>query len=860
MDQLTELQAFLGDRFDIVRELGRGGMGIVFLAEDRKHRREVALKVLRPDLAQGVGKERFLQEILFAARLAHPNILPLLDSGEAGGHLYYVMPFVRGESLRELLRRSTQLPVDEAVGIAREVAGALQHAHALGVVHRDIKPENILMVGGHPVIADFGIARAVSEATSSRLTVTGIPLGTPTYMSPEQASGDADVDARADVYALACVLYEMLSGSPPYTGATAQAVLARKLLDPVPSLRVVRDAVPEGLERAIERGLARVPADRFSSVQAFAETLEGTGPAVRVGPLRRRPGLLAAGGAALAAVAWLGFSWAQGARPGLAPLRATVRQLTAEPGVEWFPSISPDGRWLVYSGTGTGKRDIYLRSIGGENTLNLTGNLPGDHDQPSFSPDGERIAFRSEADGGGIFVMARTGEAVRRLTRGGFSPSWSPDGTRLVYATERVDINPQNADGTSELWIVDVAAGGAQRLEGVPDGVLPAWSPSGRRIAYFGRRLGEPRYHWGVWSVGLDGTDAVPLTDGASIAWSPAWSPDGRYVYLASDRGGSMNLWRVPVDEESGHPQGDPEPVTTPATSLAHISVSRDGRHLAYSSVLVTHNVQRLPLSPTTGDPLGEPEWVTTGTRRWSSPDPSPDGRTVALYSLTQPDGDIFVIHADGTGLRQITADSAADRVPRWSPDGSWLAFFSGRDSDLRPWKIRPDGSDLTRLGDRGSVVVWSPLGDRIAVATGLPGASAILDPNVPWTDQAYDTIPAPEGSRFVPNDWSPDGARIAGSAGFGDAGILVYHVAERSLTRLTDFGQWPVWLPDGRKILFVSGGNGFYVVDRGTRQVRRVYEVERDVIGPPRLTRDGRTAYFTRRVTEADIWMVTLH
>jgi len=258
--------------------------------------------------------------------------------------------------------------------------------------------------------------------------------------------------------------------------------------------------------------------------------------------------------------------------------------------------------------------------------------------------------------------------------------------------------------------------------------------------------------------------------------------------------------------------------------------------------------------------PLGEPEWVTTGTRRWSSPDPSPDGRTVALYSLTQPDGDIFVIHADGTGLRQITADSAADRVPRWSPDGSWLAFFSGRDSDLRPWKIRPDGSDLTRLGDRGSVVVWSPLGDRIAVATGLPGASAILDPNVPWTDQAYDTIPAPEGSRFVPNDWSPDGARIAGSAGFGDAGILVYHVAERSLTRLTDFGQWPVWLPDGRKILFVSGGNGFYVVDRGTRQVRRVYEVERDVIGPPRLTRDGRTAYFTRRVTEADIWMVTLH
>ena len=266
----------LRDRYAIERELGRGGMATVYLAEDLRHHRQVAIKVLRPELAATLGPERFLREIQIAARLRHPHIVPLFDSGEADGLLYYVMPYVEGESLRDRLRRERQLPVNEALGIAREVADALAHAHERQLIHRDIKPENILLEGGHALVADFGIARAVgSAATKDLTTATGLALGTPAYMSPEQALGDTAVDARSDVYALGCVLYEMLAGEPPYTGPTPQAIMARRLSEPVRSLRIVREAVPEQLERAVMRALARVPADRFPSVTAFRDALVG---------------------------------------------------------------------------------------------------------------------------------------------------------------------------------------------------------------------------------------------------------------------------------------------------------------------------------------------------------------------------------------------------------------------------------------------------------------------------------------------------------------------------------------------------------------------------------------------------------
>jgi eukaryotic-like serine/threonine-protein kinase len=318
-DPFAELNATLPSHYIVDSELGRGGMALVYLARDTRHERFVALKTLRPEIAIALGRERFLREIKLAARLQHPNILPVYDSGDAGGTLYYVMPFVEGESLRDRLDREPQLPVDDALQIAKEVAEALAYAHDHDVVHRDIKPENIMLSGGHAIVTDFGIARAVSAAGGDKLTQTGLAIGTPAYMPPEQASGSGQVDRRSDIYSLACVLYETLAGQPPFTGPTAQAIMARHSLDAVPRLKIVRDAIPDDLETVIERALEKVPADRYQSSGEFAKALTraSTGQVSRVTAARRpatklgrRPLTVGIGLGALAVVVgvWLLFA------------------------------------------------------------------------------------------------------------------------------------------------------------------------------------------------------------------------------------------------------------------------------------------------------------------------------------------------------------------------------------------------------------------------------------------------------------------------------------------------------------------------------------------------------------------------
>ncbi|PYO90534.1 MAG: hypothetical protein DMD66_02295 [Gemmatimonadetes bacterium] len=332
-DPFAELNAALPPHYIIDRELGRGGMALVYLARDTRHERFVALKTLRPEIAIALGRERFLREIKLAARLQHPNILPVYDSGDAGGTLYYVMPFVEGESLRDRLDREPQLPVDDALQIAREVAEALAYAHEHDVVHRDIKPENIMLSGGHAIVADFGIARAVSAAGGDKLTQTGLAIGTPAYMPPEQASGSGQVDRRSDIYSLACVLYETLAGQPPFTGPTAQAIMARHSLDAVPRLKIVRDAIPDDLEVVIERALEKVPADRYQTSGEFAKALTAasTGTVSRVTAARRhtrrqlawrspRTAGIGLGAIALIAGAWLLFGRHRGSGAGAGAL------------------------------------------------------------------------------------------------------------------------------------------------------------------------------------------------------------------------------------------------------------------------------------------------------------------------------------------------------------------------------------------------------------------------------------------------------------------------------------------------------------------------------------------------------------
>lgn len=327
-----------------------------------------------------------------------------------------------------------------------------------------------------------------------------------------------------------------------------------------------------------------------------------------------------------------------------------------------------------------------------------------------------------------------------------------------------------------------------------------------------------------------------------------------------------MNLWRVRIDEASGEPLGEAEPVTTPAAFVAHPSISADGTRVAYVSVSVTANIQRMAFDPVAAAVKEETSWLTDGSRRWSMPDPSPDGQWVAFYSLTQPEGHLYVARPDGTGLRQVTGD-ATDRMPRWSPDGKWIAAFSSRSGRLELWKIRPDGSDLQQLTEAGgSYFAWSPDGAKMMTAGMLVGSEHttwIFDPNRPWTAQTPEQLPPPKdlGGHFTPTSWSPDGEHVVGQLDLGGRGIAIatYTIRSRRYERLADFGEWPQWLPDSRRVLFVANGNAFFIVDARTKQVQKIFSVTRDVIGPPRLARDGKAAYFSRRVTESDIWLLTL-
>src|ERR1043166_8739721 len=396
---IERLRAALADRYGIEREIGQGGMAVVFLARDLKHHRPVALKVLRAELPASIGVERFLREIQTAAGLNHPHILPLHDSGEAAGCLYYVMPYVEGESLRDRLSREKRLPLEEALLIGREVADALSYAHSQGIVHRDIKPENILLSAGHAVVSDFGIARAMEAAGAERLTGTGLARGTPAYMSPEQATGESRLDARSDIYSLGCVLYEALSGEPPFAGPTVHAVLAKRLTEAAPGVRRLRAEVPVPVEQAIARALAREPADRFDSAARLALALT-TGPTAAVSRVKkpltgwRRMAAIAA--AALVVIA-IGVAIARRVLSPPGPISPTAVAVLP------FSVLGPPAATYL----GEGMVDLLSR------------NLDGAGDLRSIDAGTVLTAARTSAKSGGGITDVQSGRTIARRVGAG---------------------------------------------------------------------------------------------------------------------------------------------------------------------------------------------------------------------------------------------------------------------------------------------------------------------------------------------------------------------------------------------------------------------------------------------------------
>ena len=571
--------------------LGGGGMGVVYRAEDRRLGRSVAIKLLSPELTRDpAAKARFLQEARAASALDHPNLCTVYEVGEAAmGQLYLAMPCYDGETLRRKIDADGPLPVAEALDIALQVLKGLAKAHRHGIVHRDIKPANLMVTGDGVVkILDFGIAKLarIGADAAADLTRTGTRIGTPAYMSPEQARGD-EVDVRTDLWSLGVVLYEMLAGVRPACEATA--VKPARPAEPGPVRRLRPDA-PAEVEGILRRLLARDRQERYASAEAALSdvrvllgTTSGTSTATgELVPVARRALRLWTGAAlalvvlAIAAGYWLRWDGEERS----SELFATYSRITDQEGRELFPTLSPDGNFFAYAKVSEGSSDIHLLRIGGGNPINLTPDTPWEDTQPAFSPDGEQIAFRSGRDGGGLFLMGATGESVRRLTDFGFNPSWSPDGKRIVFATEGIS-HPSARSAASRLWIVDVATGGLRRVVD-EDAVQPSWSPDGSRIAYWGVRVrgGRPA----ISTVSVSGGKPERATGDGALAWNPVWSADGSCLYFASDRSGSMNLWRLRIDESSGRVRGEPQPVTTPSPWSAMLSPSRDGRRILYVS------------------------------------------------------------------------------------------------------------------------------------------------------------------------------------------------------------------------------------------------------------------------------------
>jgi Tol biopolymer transport system component/serine/threonine protein kinase len=852
--------------YRVESKIGQGGMGVVYRAWDTRLDRRIALKVLRPEqLNDPVHRQRLVREARAASSLVHPNIVTVHDVGSDRQIDFIAMEHVEGRALDQLVPKEGLAP-KQALAYGIQIAGALAGAHASAVVHRDLKPGNIMVTReGLVKLLDFGLAqkRALAADAGATITLHSEIAGTPQYMAPEQIRGEI-VDHRADIFACGLVLCRMLTGRDLFERGTAVETMNAILNTDPAELLAPYTAIPQPVCTVILHCLEKAPQDRFQSAQDLEFALEacaaalGAVPSAATAPTPfQRYAPWAAALLLSTAVAFAVYTVFGGHRTHPSVDGKIFAQITNDAGAELFPSLSADGSTVVYATKTSGNWDIFLHRAGALEAINLTKDSDADDTQPAFSPDGSFIAFRSERNGGGIFVMRNDGTNVRRVSDAGFNPAWSPDGRQLVYAEESIARPEDRAGRVSHLWIVELATGHRRALT-KDDGVQPSWSPNGQFIAYWAIDLDGDR---DLWTIRAAGGPPNRITRDHFLDWNPVWSPDGAWLYFCSNRGGSMGIWRIAMRESTGETRGTPEPIHTPASYPAHLSFSRNGRYMSYVQQITTGRLSAVRFDPVREAVVSEPKEILSSVKGIARPSLSPDGEWLAFNS-TEQDEELFIMNSDGSGLRQLTNGGFRNRGPRWSPDGKRLAFFSTRSGDWEIWTADLNGTDLRQLtnlaGYNVAWPVWSADGKRIAYT--LFGLNTFLiDPKKSWSEQTPEKLPPfpGEGVLFSGWNWSPDGSMLAGFLN-RENGIALYNVAARTYRKLTPTGADPVWLSDSRRLLYLDKGK-IYLLDSATGATRELVSANPEEIARRgfSISPDDRRVYFSISTTEADVWML---
>ena len=855
-DVSERLSAAVADRYRIERELGAGGMATVYLATELKHERQVALKVLRPELALVLGAERFLAEIKITARLDHPHILTLIDSGTVDGFLYYVLPYVRGESLRALLDRERQLGLADARAIARQVAVALDYAHRQGVIHRDVKPENILISEGEAMLTDFGIALAVREAGGARLTESGLSLGTPQYMSPEQAAGDHRLDARTDEYSLAAVLYEMLAGEPPITGPSAQAMIAKLLTERPTPLRVVRDTVPEGASKAVARALAKTPADRFGTTVEFLNAVEAGFDAGPTPPALRRLVPLTAGVVAVAAVAAIAIFALTGrlGRPRRTLVLGARTQLTNSARV-LDPVISPDGKQIAYftqqcANSGC-TYDVEVQDVGGTSTRTILSGATAEYGL-EWSPDRRNLlALCTFENHWGTYLVSALGGSTRFI--GAEVATFAAGGDSLLVAPP--------VSRTVPAWILVTTLGGDAR-----DSI--SVSDTGSSI---GRVFAVPGTPWVIVEVQQGGTGRWEIVDRHGKVASRLTSRFALFAGRQADdalwlAGSGQSVLRIPIDRAAGRFETQWDTIPGP---LDRFSVSADGRILVTDQGTDDYGVWRLTFGELLAGrrPAGQRiaqastpiqvEISPDGARlRWIREVPAAAGGVAENRVVVTPYGGSAEtsINVTGSLIAANWADSVtlavATRRPRNQVHLALVDVRTGTES--RGFDLPPD-SDIVDFAPVANGWSWIPAaGDRIVVRQ---AEHTRVFPKPPWLWSLGQLISDEQGHVISYLGW---GSSQEDSLNVGEVSLDDGSVTQWAKVFAENGGT--AFLPDGSIVFDVFETEQTAAIYRlhGPGRMERLGTIPRPVLDVS-IANDLRRAVVTVRDYHADAWMTRI-